>query len=458
MPRMLEPRPPVVVIPGITATHLRDEYPVTPEGVWGVLRKSWERVRLHPDDVRYEQVEPARVRADAVFSFPYGGFIGDLAHDLSPSADAPVPVFPFAYDWRQPLDSVEEELGSFVEEVIARTALLRHYHAAGYDRKSGKVDLVGHSMGGLIATGYLERTGGRRVRKVATLGTPFKGSFEAALKMITGLGELGDSASREREVARMTPSLYHLLPRFRGAVTADPGLGVDLFRAATWQPSVIRTIAEQLRLFGLDGEGKATDQLLPPAADLFQELLTQASAHRARVGRTTLAGMGMAREDWLAVVGVGEETRVHLHILRGTDGTPWFDLRSADRKNGYPGGSTDRHGNVTARSVDTGDGTVPFEAAVPPFLEPQNLVCVTDGDFGYWEIRDRILEGGVGGSRVGLHALMPAMSVVEKLVVCHLLGEEGTAGAAHPGVWGRPAPGVASDDWRPPLAGLRDRT
>jgi hypothetical protein len=455
MPRL---QPPVVFVPGITASNLRDEYPVRPESGWGILEKSWERIQLHPDDVRFEQREPARVRANAVFSFPYGGFLGDLAHDLTPTADAPVPVYPFAYDWRQPLDAVEEELDAFVQEVVARTALLRHYHAAGYTVRTGKVDLVGHSMGGLVITGYLERTSGGRVRKVATLGTPFKGSFEAALKMITGMGDLGDSASREREAARLTPALYHLLPRYRGAVTADPGLGVDLFRAGTWQPSVIRTIAEQLRLHGLDGVGRVTDDLIVPATELFQRLLSQASAHRARIGRTTLAKVGLAREDWLALVGVGEETRVHLHIQRSDDGTPWFDLRSADRKNGYPTGSTDRFGNVTARPADTGDGTVPYEAAIPPFLGEENLVCLADDDFGYWEVRDRILEGGVAGRNVGLHAMLPAMNVVEKLVVCHLKGDAGRPGPSHGGVWGRRAPDLdPAADWRPPLEGLREK-
>ena len=456
---MARPQPPVVVVPGITASNLRDEYPVDPEGVWGILRKTWERVQLHPDDVRWEQREPARVREDTVFGFPYGSFIQDLRHDLTPAADEPVPVFPFAYDWRQPLDAVEERLADFVEEVVARTALLRHYHVAGYTAGNGMVDLVGHSMGGLIVAGYVERVGRKRVRKVATLGTPFKGSFEAALKMTTGQAELpGDSASAEREVARLTPALYHLLPRFKGAVSADPGLGVDLFRAATWQPSVVRTIAEQIRLHGLEGAGKGADELLPAAVELFQRLLTQASDQRTRVSRLSLPAAGMTRDDWLCVVGLGEKTRVHLHIIAGDDGQPWFDLRSADRKNGWPSGTVDEHGNIMARSMDTGDGTVPYEAAVPTFLNSENLVGVTDDDFGYWELRDRLLSHGIAGKSVSLHSLLPAMNVVEKLVVCHLMGDAGARGPTHKGVWGRRTPDVSVDAaWKPPLEGLREK-
>lgn len=464
MPR---PQPPVVVVPGITATNLRDEYPVDPEGVWGMVRKSWERIQLHPDDVRWEQREPARVRADAVFGFPYGDLVEELRHDLSEAADEPVPVYPFAYDWRQPLDAVEADLALFVEEVVARTTLLRHYHAAGYAARRGQVDLVGHSMGGLVIAGYLQRTAGKHVRKVATLGTPFRGSFEAALKIVTGQAELpGDAQSREREAARLTPSLYHLLPRYRGAVTADGELGVDLFRAATWQASVVRTLAEQIRMHGLEGSGRDADELLPAARELLQRLLTQASGHRTRVGNLGLSAVGLTRDDWLAVVGLGEETRVHLHIGVGPDGGPWFDLRSADRKNGYPGGTPDSSGgsggggagDAPARPVDTGDGTVPYEAAVPAFLGPENVVGVTDDDFGYWELRDRLLARGVAGRHASLHSLLPAMNVVQKLVACHLKGEAGGKGTAHGGVWGRRAPDLAPDaPWKPPLEGLREK-
>ena len=259
-------------------------------------------------------------------------------------------------------------------------------------------------------------------------------------------------------MARLTPALYHLLPRFKGAVTSDPGLGVDLFRASAWQPSVVRTIAEQLRVWGVDGAGKTTDELVPAATARFQELLDQASAHRARLGKMSLTSVGMTREDWLAVVGVGEETRVHLHIEKDPFGQPWFALDSTHRKNGYPDGTRDEHGFITARPVDTGDGTVPYEAAVPPFLGADNLVCLADDDFGYWELRDKWMEHGVGSANVSLHSMLPAMNVVEKLVVCHLKGEAGAPGPTHPGVWGRRAPDVAADaPWRPPLAGLREK-
>ena len=107
---------PVIFLPGIMGSVLRDQYPVDPETVWSPLKlliKSYERITLHPSDVRYELIEPARINADQVFVLIYGEIIEEMRHNLSPQADRPVPVYPFAYDWRQPLELIEAELASF---------------------------------------------------------------------------------------------------------------------------------------------------------------------------------------------------------------------------------------------------------------------------------------------------------------------------------------------------------
>ncbi|KPH97741.1 hypothetical protein OK074_6426, partial [Actinobacteria bacterium OK074] len=62
-----------------------------------------------------------------------------------------------------------ELLGRHVEEICERTG-------------SDRVDIVGHSLGGLIARYYAQRLGGdRRVRTVVTLGTPHEGTRVAPL-------------------------------------------------------------------------------------------------------------------------------------------------------------------------------------------------------------------------------------------------------------------------------------
>src|SRR5215471_19393910 len=198
---------PVIFVPGIKGSSLRDEYPVDPENLWSVARaalKLFERITLHPFNSRYEAQEPARVVQDQVFSMFYSEFIEELRHNLTMDPDEPVPVFPFAYDWRQPLETVQKRLADFIEEVIDRTSLLSHYNDDGYDRKTGKVSLIGHSMGSLIIAGHIEAAGLNRIDRVATIAGPFRGSLESVAATTTGTSTL-TASSREREAARVTP-------------------------------------------------------------------------------------------------------------------------------------------------------------------------------------------------------------------------------------------------------------
>jgi pimeloyl-ACP methyl ester carboxylesterase len=426
--------PPVIVLPGITGTNLRDEYQMPPDLVWSLLQHEYVRLALHPDNPRYEALEPARVRADNIFDIAYKELIQELRYNLRQKEDKPVPVFPFGYDWRQPLELIEEQFAEFVDEVIARTKLLRHYAEAGY-ADDPKVNLVGHSMGGLIITGYLERKGkSARVAKVATLGTPFRGSFEAVIKVATGTANLGTSEpnSREREAARLTPSLYHLLPEIKGGLEIDnPNLPRSLFDAGLWQRGIIDSITEYVRLHAVSIIDRQQQ-----AQTLFASLLLDAQIHRKRIENFQLSKVGLRFEDWLCVAGVDSETRVRLKIKKTPRG-PMFDLGSEYRLNEWR-----KNANDPADSYLTGDGTVPLASAVPTFLKPENIVCVTPDDFGYWEVQDKL-----AAKVAGLHAIMPNMDMLHRMVVRHFTGRADPSG----NTWGSPAPGITNEQWRPPL-------
>ena len=60
-----------------------------------------------------------------------------------------------------------------VESIIAQTGV-------------SHVDIVGHSMGGLVGLYYVKRLGGRhRVRRLVLLGTPTRGTWSALLGLVT---------------------------------------------------------------------------------------------------------------------------------------------------------------------------------------------------------------------------------------------------------------------------------
>ena len=143
-------------------------------------------------------------------------------------------------------------------------------------------------------------------------------------------------------------------------------------------------------------------------------------------------------DDWLAIAGTDSETRVALRVGRDDEGSPRFLLSSDERRNDWD--SEDQ-----AARRNTGDGTVPLAGAIPPFMDESRVVCVTPGDLGYWELRDRALSG-----LADFHGLVPKVNMLHRLAIRFLLG----AGDPYGNTWGRRLPGV--EEWRPPLE-LREK-
>lgn len=421
-------QPPVIVLPGITATGLDDFYPIPPEEVWtAVLTKHFERISLHPDDVRYEALEPARLQPSQPFGIIYEDFVDALRYDLASRFDRPTPVFLFAYDWRQDCRVTSVQLDSYIDEVIARTGLLSHYRDA--DKKPYpdiRVDLVGHSMGGLIIVDYLGRKASaakKKVRRVVTIGTPFQGSLDAIEKVTTGLGSFTDSPprEREREAARTIPAIYQLLPTFEGAIRPDPGMPGKIFSVGTWQPSILQTIEEYIRRFKARIEAK----------DLLANYLAAAQEFRADGDSLKLDNtLPEGKDGWMPIVGLGAPTRQFTKIIK-YHGAPLFDVPKPT-----DGWSNDH------QSTETGDGTVPFLGASPKtsVLEKERLVCVSSDEFELLEIRDRLL-----AKAAGFHAALPTMNLVQRLTIRFLNPSFDTDLKAYC------APGVVTPLWPPAL-------
>lgn len=449
---------PVIVLPGIKGTELTDEYPTDRESVWSVsnsLRGDFKRLALHPDDRRYERIEPARVAPGPVFNLIYEQFLTSLRHELSPTEDRPTPVFAFPYDWRRALGDIQQQLDGFIDEVIARTLLLRHYYGSDYRRRP-RVHLVGHSMGGLIVAGYLARYGGAKVAKVATLATPFQGSANAVLSIATGQASMTgiDVSPAEREVARMLPAVYHLLPSYAGALAWPQPLARGFYKPLAWQPSVYQTIAEYIRLYSRrdPAETAALPDRIAEAAGILRAMLAEAQKHRADVDALNLQDAGLAPTDWLCIAGIGEATvdRIVATTVPLPDPGAFaraaifdagkaieIDLRASAPVDDYDPARRERS------DVRTGDATVPLAGATPAFLPYEQLVAVTRHHYAWWELGDRLING-----LVDLHAALPRMNAVQSMIVAHFLGRDARA------IEALPAPGVTAAAWRPPLGGL----
>ncbi len=123
-------------------------------------------------------------------------------------------LYTFAYDWRKPLDVLADRLDAYIETNIP---------------SDEKVDLVGHSMGGLVARAYAQKHGVSRINKIAEIGSPNLGSAEAysiwegatllddtwwtklALELTTHFGA-NPGESKIQTIQRVAPSIKDLLP------------------------------------------------------------------------------------------------------------------------------------------------------------------------------------------------------------------------------------------------------
>ena len=432
---------PIIVVPGITASKLRDLYPLPPEKVWGVLgwKKNYNRVALRPQALKFEYQQPSIVRPDQLFQIAYQELIETLREELTYLADyQEVPVFPFAYDWRQPLEDIQQSLRAFIDEVIGRCSLMPHYHQQYGDNI--KVNLIGHSMGGLVIARCLsDQPEPVPVNKIATLATPFQGSFEAIVKLVIGTGNLtGDNTSHvERRAARATPSLYQLLPGFPVAGMFDKALQLDpagFTNPAAWQPCVVNFLTEYVARTNLSvGNAQAK------ARELFDYLLGIARANQQAIANLNLRRHGLNQNQWLAIAGVDTDTRVKLRVKKGARGKPEYVFNHSHIMNRWHDSKPTRQWRMT------GDGTVPLQGAIPPFLAREKLILITPQDYGFWEIKDKSINA-LGG----FHGILPNMDLVHRLLLRFFTNQSAKRCDKYNNTWGRALPD-AVDNWNPPV-------
>ena len=169
------------------------------------------------------------------------------------------------------------------------------------------------------------------------------------------------------------------------------------------------------------------------AAELLQEFLDKARAHRGTVTSLRLPAGGLESGNWLAIIGIGKPTRIQMTV-GGLPQNPRFAINEDQYVDTWTDDDSSRR---------TGDSTVPLAGAIPPFLDESQPVCVAPEDFGFFEAEDRLLMGVAG-----LHAALPSMNLVQRLVLKHF---RPTFGGDFKG---RRVPGATQ--WNPPIDSLRE--
>lgn len=133
----------------------------------------------------------------------------DPGHPSRPVADADIVAVP--YDFRRSIVTAAEHLDDVVSGRLA--------HLSPQER-AGRVVVVAHSMGGLVARVWMALTAARGeerwrwCRALITLGTPHRGAPKALDWTVNGVRLLGVPLSRPTRLLQEWPSVAELLPRY----------------------------------------------------------------------------------------------------------------------------------------------------------------------------------------------------------------------------------------------------
>jgi Lecithin:cholesterol acyltransferase len=213
----LEPvvkRTPIVIVPGILGSYLYDG---TGEEVWPNIPKM-----LLPGDDSY--LDKLMLRSDGI-SGASDVYYGDImrkvwGQDYFESLITELKnsgyiegkdLFVFPYDWRLDIAVSSNLLKHKINKIKEQTGM-------------GKVDIIAHSMGGLVAKKYIEDYGQNSVDKFIDIATPHLGAPKAAKILMFGDNldirlidtTVVDTAILNpleiQKIAQNMPAIYQLLP------------------------------------------------------------------------------------------------------------------------------------------------------------------------------------------------------------------------------------------------------
>ena len=157
-------------------------------------------------------------------------------------------LFDFAYDWRRDLPENAEKFNQFIEE--KRKYIQQQYKILyGIDNFDVKFDIIGHSMGGLLARYYLrygaqdlpqdgslpklDWYGSKNIDHLIVAGAPNAGYLDTFIEMVEGaylqplpLASLGTF-----------PSYYQMLPtpHVKSIIYSDNNEQVNVFDPEVWK-------------------------------------------------------------------------------------------------------------------------------------------------------------------------------------------------------------------------------
>jgi len=199
-------RRPVIIVPGILGTELYNGGEFIWPDVFRMISSNQfllDNLSLNGDGNSIHNIDTGDIIRSMEVALLPDKHIFDLLIDslIEEGYSENDNLFLFPYDWRLDLDNAAEKLHDKIEQVKS---------LSGFD----KVDVVTHSMGGLVVKNYIKQFGEERIGKLIFAGTPHLGAPKAGKVLLRG-----DSfnipvlrPATMRQLALNSLSVYQLLP------------------------------------------------------------------------------------------------------------------------------------------------------------------------------------------------------------------------------------------------------
>jgi pimeloyl-ACP methyl ester carboxylesterase len=311
----------VLFLPGIQASRLYKDGFLSEDQVWppsanfgnDVFDLAMTETGFSIEQIYTRDVIDSSLGVGSV----YAGFLDFLEAQKT----APVPIkeyLAFAYDWRFDVNDIVLSGTQYENEL---KAIIDELEDLASNSFTGKVTVIAHSNGGLLAKAMLkelERRGqSRLVDSLVLVGVPHYGTPKAIGTVLHGydqtdqLGGIVINAKAVREVINNMPGVYGLLPSAAyftkvsdPIVTFESGTATDPYRAR-YGDQLDSLVKYQEFMYGSDTLDRGLDEEVEKPARVNRALFDEALRRHAQIYDTWVAPDHL---EVFEIVGVGLPT------------------------------------------------------------------------------------------------------------------------------------------------------